>query len=189
MGTFHAGTSISEIYLERHGFWVEYPRIFGLGTGFFNLRENGGLHFEDWLYTDGGGFVMLDNYRYVAIGITFATLEIHWRDVDFPAEAAAAIAFAESLAESGFHHQHPEAPLTGLAARETMFQGRGAWRVTGLGSESSVSGGDYPIEWTIFECPEADRLWALVILADNVRYMDHLRTVQSTFECPAANTE
>ena len=29
--------------------------------------------------------------------------------------------------------------------------------------------------------------WALVISADNVNYMDHLRNVRGSFECPPAD--
>jgi hypothetical protein len=188
--TIHVGLSISETYLERHGFWVEYPRIFGLGTGFHNLHETGGLHFEDWVHPDGSGYVILDNYRYGTIGITFATLEVHWQGQDFPADAAAAVAFAESLAESGFHHQELDVPLKDLSAEETTFHGRTAWQIMGTGSEFYVSlaGGDYPVEWTIFECPDSDWLWALVIFTDDAGHMDHLRAVRSTFECPAAGS-
>jgi hypothetical protein len=48
-GTLQVKPSISEMYQDRYGFWIEHPRIFGLGTGFYNLSESGGLHFEDWL--------------------------------------------------------------------------------------------------------------------------------------------
>jgi hypothetical protein len=184
-----AGPSISEIYLERHGFWVEYPQIFGLGTGFYNLQETGGLHFEDWLNGDGSGYVILDNYRYVAIGVTFATLEVHWQDLDFPEDEADAAAFAASLDGAGFHHQDPDTPLKEMAAEAFTFHGRPAWHVSGLGSEYYVSsaGAEYPVEWLILQCPGSDWLWALVIAADDANYMDHLRTVRNTFKCPLAN--
>ena len=186
-GMFLAGPSVSEIYQERHGFWIEYPRIFGLGTGFHNLFGSGGLHFEDWLHDDGGGFVMLDNYRYVNIGVTFATLEIHWRGGDFPSDAGEAITYVENQSHSGLHHQHLEVPLMDLAAQETTFQGRAVWGVTGQGSKFNTSAGLYPIEWLIFECPASDWLWSLVIAADKVEYLDHLRSMRMTFVCPPVN--
>ena len=187
--TFQASPSISEIYKKKYGFWTEYPQIFGLGTGFYNLHTMGGLHFEDWLNEDGSGYVILDNYRYGAIGVTFAALEVHWQHVDFPIDRAAAILFAESLAISGLHHQDPDNPLVKLSARTAVFQGRSAWHVIGQGSEyfMSEAAAKYPIEWLIFQCPGSDWLWSLVIATDNIGYLSHLRGVQKTFECPPGN--
>ncbi len=190
-GTFDANPSISEIYQDRYGFWIEYPRIFGLGTGFSNLHSAGGLHFEDWLNTDGSGLVILDNYRYGTVGVTFATLEVHWLDQRYPANPEEAVIVAEESAELGLHHQEPEAPLTALSAQDSEFQGRPAWIIRGEGSEFYVSGaaGAYPVEWLIFECPGSDWLWSLVIAADEVEYLDHLRTVRNSFVCPNMNLD
>jgi hypothetical protein len=186
---FQANPSISETYKNSYGFWIEHPHIFGLGTGFYNLQETGGLHFEDWLNEDGSGYVILDNYRYVVIGVTFATLEVHWQPVDFPSDGAAAIAYAGSLARSGLHHQDPDTPLMKLTAEMVTYQGRSAWQVLGRGSEYYVAkaAAEYPVEWLIFQCPDSDWLWSLVISTDNVGYMNHLRAVQKTFECPVVN--
>ncbi len=184
--TFEADPSVSEMYRDRYGFWIEYPRIFALGTGFYNLSESGGLHFEDWLNEDGSGYVILDNYRYDALGVTFAALEIHWRHAEYPADAATAIALARSLAESGLHHQDPDTPVTKLTAEATTYQGRPAWHVLGRGSEYYVSkaAAEYPVEWLIFQCSGSDWLWSLVLSTDKEDYMDHLWAVQQTFECP-----
>ena len=185
-GTFQAEPSISETYHSRYGFWIEHPRIFGLGTGFYNLAQSGGLHFEDWLNEDGSGYVILDNYRYDALGVTFAALEVHWRDEGFPADAAAACALAQSLAATGLHHQEPDAPLAKLTATRTAFQGRLAWQVVAEGQEYYVAeaAAGYPVEGLIFQCPGSDWLWSLVLSTDHEPYMDHLRAIQETFECP-----
>jgi len=189
-GTFQANPSISEMYQDRHGFWIEPPSIYGLGTGFFNLSEAGGLHFEDWLNKDGSGYVILDNYRYVALGVTFTALEIHWRKVELPPDAASAADYAQSLARTGLHHQDPGAPLTELAAKQVTFQGRSAWLVHGRGSQYYVSkaAAEYPIEWLMFHCPGSDWLWTLVLSTDHEPYMNRLRTLQKTFECPPVDT-
>ncbi len=190
-GTFEANPSVSEVYHDRYGFWIEHPRIFALGTGFYNLSESGGLHFEDWQNEDGSGYVILDNYRYDALGVTFATVEIHWRHGEFPADEAAAIAFAQSLAGPGLHHQDPDTPVTKLTAGTTTFQGRPAWHVLGRGSEYYVSraAAEYSVEWLIFQCPGSDWLWSLVLATDHEDYMEHLRAVQATFECPPVNAD
>jgi hypothetical protein len=182
--------SISEMYQNWHGFWVEHPRVFALGTGFYNLAESGGLHFEDWLYEDGSGYVILDNYRYNAVGITFATLEVHWRHAEFPADGGTAIAHAQNLAESGLHHQEPDTPLTQLSARKVAFQDREAWQVLGRGQEFYVSkaAAEYPVEFMVFQCPDSDWLWSLVIATDRETYLNHLRAVQQTFECPPVSS-
>lgn len=190
-GTFQANPSISEMYQDRYGFWIEHPRVFGLGTGFYNLSQSGGLHFEDWLNDDGSGYVILDNYRYNAVGVTFATLEVHWGDEAFPADEAAAVALAQSLARSGLHHQDPDTPLTVLTANSVTFQGRSAWQVLGSGTEYYVAeaAAEYPVEWLIFQCPGSDWVWSLVLSTDHEVYIDHLRALRETFECPPAKAD
>ena len=179
-GTFQANPSISEMYQNRYGFWIEQPHIFGLGTGFYNLSQSGGLHFEDQLYQDGSGYVELDNYRYDAIGVTFAALEIYWRDAEYPADTASAIAYAQSLVGSGLPHQDPGAPLMELTAKQVTFQDRSTWQVTGRTKEFYVSeaAAEYPVEWLMFTCPGSDWLWTLVISTDREPYMSRLRSVQ-----------
>lgn len=186
---FLVNPSVSEMYQNRHDFWIEHPSIFGVGTGFYNLHGSGGLHFEDWLEEDGSGYVILDNYRYDALGVTFATIEVHWQQNDFPVDGEAAIAHADKLASTGLHHQDPETPLSKITAKKVAFQERPAWQVLGRGSEYYVAkaAAEYPIEWLIFQCPGRDWLWSLVIAADNVGYMNHLRAVEETFECPPAS--
>ena len=147
------------------------------------------LEYErDWAkwVQDGSGSVTLDNYKYDTIGVTFATLEIHWRDVEYPLDETGAIAFAHSLAEAGLHHQDPDTPLMDLTAKTVSFQDRPAWLVLGQGTEFYVakSAAAYPIEWLIFHCPGSDWLWSLVISADHEVHMNHLRSVQRGFECP-----
>jgi hypothetical protein len=190
-GKFQADPSINEIYQNRHGFWIEHRNIFGLGTGFYNLSESGGLHFEDWLEEDGSGYVILDNYRYNAVGVTFATIEVHWRDLDFPTNGETAFGYAQSLSEAGLHHQDPETPLSVLTAVTATFQGRQAWHIIGQGTEYYVSkaAAKYPIEWLHFQCPGTNWLWTIVLSTDHEAYLNHLRTVASTFECPTVNPE
>lgn len=190
-GTFQAQPSVSEVYRVRHGFWIEPPRVLGLGTGFYNLSQSGGLHFEDWLNEDGSGYVILDNYRYNAVGVTFATLEVHWGHAAFPADGAAAAAWAQSLAATGLHHQEPETPLLALTASRTVFQGYPAWQVAGQGMEYYVAeaAAAYPVECLIITCPGSDWLWSLVLSTDHEPWMDHLRAVRETFECPPGNQD
>jgi hypothetical protein len=189
--TFQAKPSISEAYQKRYGFWIEHPKIFGLGTGFYNLSDAGGLHFEDWVNEDGSGYVILDNYRYTTIGVTFAALEIHWRHVEFPVDEATAIDYAQSLVNTGLHHQDPDTPITNLTAKMVSFQSRSAWQVLGRGNEYYVSkaASDYPVEWLILQCPGSDWLWSLVISTDDEVYVNHLRAVRETFECPPINPD
>jgi hypothetical protein len=112
-----------------------------------------------------------------------------WRSAAFPADGETAIAYAQSLAGTGLHHQDPDTPLTDLAAGAVTFQGRSAWQVLGRGKEYYVAqaASEYPVEWLMFHCPGSDWLWSLVLSTDHEDYMDHLRAVQETFECPPAN--
>lgn len=185
--TFHVNPSVSELYLDRYGFWIEYPQVFGLGTGFYNLSETGGLHFEDWVNEDDSGFVILNNYLYHSIGITFATIEVHWQDADYPEDENAAITFVEELSSQGLHHQDPDIPVVVLSAEVVEFQALRAWEVQGEGSEYYVAkpAAAYPIEWMIFNCPDSEWLWTVVLFTDDEAYLDHLRTIRDTFQCPS----
>jgi len=176
----------SETYQSQYGFWIDPPRVLNYNLAMYNLHGAGGFHYEDWHYEDGGGYVILDNYRYNATGITFATLNVHWRRDGFPADKAAAIAHVQSLA--GSHHQDPDIPTMNLAAELTAFQGRSAWHVTGQWKEAYVSKStsSCPAEWLVVRCPGSDWLWTLAISADRAEYMNDLRTVQETFECPVS---
>jgi hypothetical protein len=182
--TFTGIPSPTEMYQSQYGFWVDPPRLLNYNLAMHNLHEIGGFHFEDWYYEDGGGYVVLDNYRYHATGITFADLDVHWRHGDFPTDEAAAIAHVQSLA--GPNHRDQDTPITDLAAEPTAFQGRPAWHVTGRWKEAYVakSTSGCAAEWLIFGCPGSDWLWTLVISADNAPHMNYLRTVRRTFECP-----
>jgi len=186
--TFQVSTSLSETYQERYGFWIVLPRIYGLGTGFYNLHESGGFHFEDWSNEDGSGYVILDNYRYGAAGITFATLEVYWKLVDFPIDEVAAIVHAQNLAETGLHHQEPNTSVMNPVAKAVTFQDQPAWQVIGWWKEyyTAKAAPERPAEWLIFPCPGSDWLWSLAISTNYVVHMRNLRALQETFECPSA---
>jgi hypothetical protein len=186
-GTIAVDPSVSEMYQNLYGFWINQPQFYGLGTGFYNLSQSGGLHFEDQLNEDGSGYVLLDNYRYGAIGVTFAALEIHWQDYELPIDAVSAAAYAQTLVGSGLPHQDPDAPIMELKAEQVSFQDRPAWQVSGSTREYYVSkaAAEYPVEWLMFTCPRSDWLWTLVISTDQASYMSRLRTLLATFECPS----
>lgn len=188
-GTFDVNPSVSEMYQTKYGFWIDQPQIYGLGTGFYNLSQSGGLHFEDQLNEDGSGYVLLDNYRYGAIGVTFAALEVHWQGSEFPTDAVSTAAYAQTLVGSGLPHQDPDAPIMELKAELVSFQDRPAWQVSGSTREYYVSKAatEYPVEWLMFNCPGSDWLWTLVISTDQASYMSRLRTLLATFECPTNN--
>ncbi len=189
--TFQANPSVSEMYQTLYGFWIDQPQIHGLGTGFYNLSQSGGLHFEDELHEDGSGYVLLDNYRYEALGVTFAALEVHWREAEYPPDGASAAVYAQSLIGSGLPHQDPDAPPMELSAQQVTFQDRPAWQVTGRTKEFYVSkaAAEYPVEWLMFTCPGSNFLWTLVISSDHESYISRLRSLQETFECPSASPD
>jgi hypothetical protein len=185
-GTFRGISSPSETYQDRYGFWIEPPRLFGYNLADYSF-QGGGLHFEDWPYEDGG-YVILDNYRYNKANATFADLDVHWRRASFPADEAAAIARVQNLAD--LYRQDPGTPRMDLTAEQATFQDRPAWRVTGQWKALNATGPTvrHPAEWMIFRCPGSDYLWTLAISADNAMYMNDLRAVRETFECPASES-
>jgi hypothetical protein len=184
--TFTGIPSPTEMYQSQYGFWIDPPRILNYNLAMHNLHEIGGFHFEDWYYEDGGGYVVLDNYRYNATGVTFAEVDVHWRHGDFPTDEAAAIAHLQSLA--GPNHQDHDTPITDLTAEATTFQDRSAWHVTGQWKEAytAKSASSRSAEWLIFGCPGSDWVWTLVISADNAAHINYLRTIRWTFECPTS---
>jgi hypothetical protein len=183
-GTFSGSPSISEQYQDRYGFWVDPPTFFCYNVSFYNLHECGGLHFEDHAYPDGGGYVFLDNYRYVTNGSTFTELDVHWQKAPFLGDEAAAMAYVKALA--GIHRQDRESPLKDLNAQAATFQGRPAWQVSAQWKEilAPIPHARLPAEWMVFQCPGSDWLWTLVISTDDTSRMDDLRELRETFECP-----
>jgi len=112
-------------------------------------------------------------------------LDIHWRPADFPSDAFAAVTYVQNLA--GPHGMTVE--ITDLVAEQTTFQDRPAWYVKGQWKEPEVGvarpGTSHcPAEWLIFECPESDWLWTLLITANKGVNMEKLRTLRGMFKCP-----
>jgi hypothetical protein len=144
--------------------------------------------FRHWRYEDGSGFVLLE-FHCLGTGHDLVDLDVHWQHADFPADEAAAIAYAQSLPPPVYHP--PGVPNVDMAAERITFQGRPAWHVTGrwrsIGRTEEPQGIKHPIEWVIFDCPAAARewLWTIVISTNEARYMDYLQTLRETFECPA----
>jgi len=174
--TFKGLPSLSEKYQDLYGFWIEIPEL--------ECRNK--IHeFRDHRYEDGSGFVILE-YHCAGTSHILAELDVHWQHADWPADKATAIAHAQRLSPPMYHD--PDQPNIKLAAEQTTFQGRPAWRVTGWWRftwESAGALGDGPIEWIIFRCPGSDWLWTIAISTNETAYLDYLRTLQGTFECPA----
>jgi hypothetical protein len=177
--------SLSERYQELYGFWVEPPGIFGINMAMYNLHS-AGLHFEDHPNADGSGRVILDNYRYTPTGATFADLNVYWSDAGFPNNEGEARAHVEDLGR--LYRQAVDSTVTILTAELQVFQDQPAWRLTGgwRTPDRPRAGAHYPVEWTVLRCPDSDWVWTLAIYADRQGYMDDLRAVQATFECPGA---
>lgn len=169
--TFKGLPSLSEELQSQYGFWIGVPssRAFGYSKLWHYAQS----------YDDGSGYVLIDNRGHGTV-----RLDVHWRHADFPADEAAARAYARDLPISAEveHILDPE-----LVAQAATFQGRPAWLVTGRllsGHGYTALGGD--IEWVIFQCPDSNWLWTLVIHTSNPTYVEHLRTTRETFECPAS---
>jgi hypothetical protein len=186
--TFQGRPSYSEELQSRYGFWIEMPDFFSHGEWGFS-GSLAGLHRVDASYEDGGGYVVLSNYRNNPVSVVTVALDVHWRRAGFPADEAAAVAHVRSLVPLG--RQDPDIPSTILTVQTSAFQGRPAWCVTGQWRHANrgASAASCPIEWLIFRCPGSEWLWTLVISADDARYMDDLRVLRETFECAAQTTE
>jgi hypothetical protein len=172
---FKSRPSLSEELQRKYGFWVEIPHSFDCGNAY--LRHYSGH------YDGGEGYVLIDNKCHGTI-----SLDVHWRHADFPADEAAATAYARDLSVAVQQEHNLESNLT---ADLTTFQGQPTWRVIGRWkftkdeTEGYIRGG--PIEWLIFQCPGSEWLWSVVVSTNNeASYMDHLRTTRETFECPAS---
>jgi len=167
--------SLSEKYRDLYGFWIDIPD--------FECRNK--VHeFRDHVYEDGSGFVILE-YHCIGASNILAEVDVHWQRADFPADEAAAIAFTQRLSPPMYHD--PDVPNTNLIAERITFRGRSAWRVTGQWRftwESAGALGDGLIEWTVLQRPGSDWLWTIVVSTNESAYLDCLRRIQETFECP-----
>lgn len=183
--TFQGRASYSEDLQRRYGFWIVMPNFFSYGEWGFG-GTLAGLHRADESYEDGGGYVILSNYRNNPTTVVTVALDVHWRRAGFPSDETAAITHVRSLAP--LERQAPDIPSEILAVETSAFQGRPAWRVTGQWRHRNraASASPCPIEWLIFACPGSGWLWSLAVSADDAQYMDDLRVLRETFECPAA---
>jgi hypothetical protein len=174
--TFKGLPSVSEEIQTKFGFWIDPLEAPHYGYRYLESRTQ--------RYEDGSGFVFMYNASHGQIN-----LDVHWQRADWPADAAAAEAHARDLLVS-FQGTITRTPSQDLRVEQTTFQGQPAWLVRGQWSnptgETRLGGG--PIEWMIFRCPGSDWLWTIVTCAANesAPYMDSLRTVRATFECPAS---
>jgi hypothetical protein len=169
--TFKGLPSLSEEIQRQYGFWIGVPssRAFGYSKLWHYAQR----------YDDGSGYLFIDNRGHGTV-----RLDVHWRHADFPTDEGAARAYVQDLPLSA-DAEHILGPK--LVADQTTFQGRPAWLVTGRllsGHGYTALGGD--IEWVIFQCPDSNWLWTLVIHTSNPTYVEHLRQTRETFQCPAA---
>ena len=177
--TFKGLPSLSEELQREYGFWLQTPSVPGCGYNSLQHRAE--------RLSDGSGYVLTYNACHGRINV-----DVHWQPAAFPADETAAIAHAQELTAVAQHEEHYLLNLEpDLAAQRTTFHGQSAstghcvWLVTGRSktSHSKIRGG--PVEWLIFDCPHSDWLWTIVISTSNESaYMDHLRTIRDTFECP-----
>lgn len=139
-------------------------------------------------YPEGGGVVILANTLTSEPSEVFVILDVHWHPAEFPADSSAAASYVQEI--MGPHAK--SVAITRLAVQQISYQDRPAWHVTGLWAESDIGGqirlgpSHHPIEWLIFECPESDWLWILVISAYRESDMPDLRSILGTFECPVS---
>lgn len=171
--------SQGEKFQDRYGFWIA-------ASEWVCPNKTTAHQFRDWVYDDGSGFVLLE-FHCLGTGHDLVDLDVHWQHADLPADEAAAIAHAQALPPPVYHP--PGVPNTDMAAERTTFQGRPAWRVTGhwqsIIRSDEPQGSKFPIEWVILNCPDSEWLWSLVISTNEPSYMDYLRSLRETFECPA----
>ncbi|MBU0492621.1 MAG: FixH family protein [Chloroflexi bacterium] len=169
---------LSEELQRQYGFWIEAPSV--PGCDYNSLTHKTGQH------EDGSGYVLMYNGCHGRVN-----LDVHWQHAAFPADEASAIACARSLLDVAQHEEDYGVGLEpNLLAERITFQGRLVWRVVGRSktTHGKVRGG--PIEWLIFQCPGSELLWTIIISTSNEpAYMDHLRALRETFQCPTAASQ
>jgi len=175
--------SFSEELQGRHGFWVDTASpLFDYYVTNINDPDSK-LH----PYPDGdGAVVFLANTRVEQSYEIFVIMDIHWRHADSPTDEAAALAYVGSLI--GPHNIKLDIPPEDLAARALSFHGGPAWQVTGRWKSMPINDNPHPgglVEWLVFPCPGSDWLWSVVIASNQLSYMDELRALRESFECPA----
>jgi hypothetical protein len=179
--TFKGLSSFSEELQSLYGFWIELSDLFP-----YNVPHADDPRNKYWPYEDGGYVILANNFFRGGTYGYFVMLDVHWRHVNLPTDEAAAVAYVQSLA--GPHGKTMDIPATNLVTEPVSFRGWPAWRVNGHW-ESTPANGNPPsgglVEWMVFPCPGSDWLWTVVIATNGEEsYMDDLRTLRETFECP-----
>ncbi|MBU0492624.1 MAG: hypothetical protein KKA73_11470 [Chloroflexi bacterium] len=172
--------SVSERLQKQYGFWIDPPNLFE-----YNEVHPADPHFEERIYPDGGGYVLLENNIPRGTSHLVVNLDVHWQAVSFPADEAAAIAHVRGLGAMNRHNSNP--PSLVQAAQQTTFQGRPAWIITGQWEyqrSERTSSVLRPAEWLILSCPGSAWVWTIAISTNEPAYMDDLRVLRETFECP-----
>jgi len=178
-GQFKGLISYSERLQRLFGFWIDLMDLFP-----YNVPNADDPRLKTYAYENGGYVILANNLTSAELNNSFVILDVHWRQMDFPQDEAAAVNYVLNLA--GPHRITLDIPATALAAERDNFQGEAAWHVTGWWKPSNALGNpgrDAPLDWIIFHCPGSDWLWTILITTNTVQYLDDLQSIRKTFEC------
>ena len=178
-GQFRGLTSYSERLEHLFGFWIELTDLFP-----YNVSNADDPRLKTYSYADGGYVILANNLTIGEIDNSFVILDVHWRQQDFPEDAAAAVDYVLDLA--GPHRITLDIPAATLTAERVNFQGWPAWQVTGWWHPNNTLGDpgrSAPLVWMIFRCPGSDQLWTILITTNMVQYLDDLQSIRETFAC------
>jgi hypothetical protein len=180
-GQFIGLNSYSERLQQLFGFWIELTDLFP-----YNIPNAEDPRLKTYSYADGGYVILANNLTSGEIDSSFVILDVHWRQLDFPQDEAAAVDYVLNLA--GPHRITLDLPPTALRAERDNFQGWPAWHVTGLWYRENAFGNparSAPLDWMISRCPGSNQLWTVLITTNSLQHMDDLQSIRETFDCIA----
>lgn len=178
-GQFNGLNSYSERLQQLFGFWIDLTDLFP-----YNISNADDPRLKTYTYANGGYVILANNLTSAEINNSFVILDVHWRQLDFPQDEAAAVDYVLNLA--GPHRITLEIPTTALTAERDNFQGWPTWHVTGWWYPENALGNpgrSAPLDWIIFRCPGSDRLWTILITTNTVQHLDDLQSIRETFAC------
>lgn len=180
-GEFIGLRSYSERLQQDFGFWLDLTDLFP-----YNIANAEDPLLKTYSYGNGGYVILANNLTTGQINNSFVILDVHWRELAFPGDAAAAADYVLNLA--GPHRISLDLSPADLAVEPGSLLGSQSWQVIGWWNPGNALGNPRPpapLDWRIFQCPGSATVWTILVTTNEIEYLDDLRSIRDSFECPS----
>ena len=171
--------SYSERLYDHFGFWVALPDLFP-----YNVPNAEDPLLKTYSYDNGGYLILANNLTSGGINNSFVILDVHWRKEQFPSDEDEAVDYITNLA--GPHGITLDLSQKDLIAEKARFNTWPSWHVTGTWEQSDAYGNPRPdvlLDWIVFNCPESEWLWTVLITTNMKDYFGELNLIRESFDC------